>query len=229
MTPNGCWMTISVKYLTKKCWGNQPWSINKEKSYHIHAPIRVGTRCQLVCSNDNVLWKSKSGIIIAIDGNMDPQWNIIPDFYLKKHMNKYWICSILIVNAPCSLKAMQRFSASSSSGPGSSSSAPGSSSEDERPSKRTKVEDKLPTIRNLCWNQLQSLEVFRTLLNIWYSFWVWTTLPKNLGWVKHVNYPKLSKVLKMPAKLFTKSVAKMLRGFRWLWRNHVVSGSANEI
>ena len=152
-----------------------------------------------------------------------------PWFLSKKHMNKYWICSILIVNAPCSLKAMQRFSASSSSGPGSSSSAPGSSSEDERPSKRTKVEDKLPTIRNLCWNQLQSLEVFRTLLNIWYSFWVWTTLPKNLGWVKHVNYPKLSKVLKMPAKLFTKSVAKMLRGFRWLWRNHVVSGSANEI
>lgn len=63
---------------------------------------------------------------------------------------------------------MQRFSASSSSGStGASSPAASSSSEDsgeEPPCKRVRTveaENKMPVLRNLDWNQLQSLEIER--------------------------------------------------------------------
>ena len=153
-------------------------SINKEvwhtaSNSWLLAPIHVRTRFSLFAQMTRFYekqWWSKrnNGGVKEVRHWWEPPSEKLSPLPVKLP----WSWKILtyylfdIISTSCSLAAMQRFSASSSSGSGGSSSAPGSSSEDERPLKRTKVEDKPPAIRNLCWNQLQSLEIFRILLNI---------------------------------------------------------------
>ena len=76
--------------------------------------------------------------------------------------------------------AMQRFSASSSSGSTGASSSPAASSSSEEsgeepPCKRVRTveaENKMPVLRKLDWNQLQSLEIERTSNCLTFFFYV---------------------------------------------------------
>ena len=148
---------------------------------------------------------------------------------------------------------MQRFSASSSSGStGASSPAASSSSEDsgeEPPCKRVRTveaENKMPVLRNLDWNQLQSLEIERTshcltnfiCFEMLFSGILWNHYvffgpyhnynpPKSffeflLSW----SWPKAQKT--EGARPFTNNMAKILKGSKGLWRSLVARWIAKD-